>query len=68
MANGIPQLAWIAGADGSIYWYNQRWYEFTGTTLERDEGVGDGRASTIPTFCLEVLAEWKDCHHRGQTL
>ncbi|MEO7320209.1 MAG: PAS domain S-box protein, partial [Nitrosospira sp.] len=26
MANTIPQLAWIAGADGSRSWYNQRWY------------------------------------------
>ncbi len=30
MANTIPQLAWIAAADGSISWYNDRWYEYTG--------------------------------------
>jgi PAS domain S-box-containing protein len=35
MANGIEQLAWMAEADGSISWYNQRWYEYTGTTLEQ---------------------------------
>ena len=40
MANGIPQLAWIADADGSIFWYNQRWYEYTGTTLEQMRGWG----------------------------
>ena len=38
MANGIPQLAWMAEADGSIFWYNQRWYEYTGTTFEEMEG------------------------------
>lgn len=32
MANSIPQLAWMADADGNIYWYNQRWYDYTGTT------------------------------------
>lgn len=32
MANFIPQLAWMANPDGKIYWYNQRWYDFTGTS------------------------------------
>lgn len=32
MANFIPQLAWMATPEGRIYWYNQRWFDFTGTT------------------------------------
>ena len=39
-ANAIPQLAWIADESGSIYWYNDRWYEYTGTTLEEMRGWG----------------------------
>jgi PAS domain S-box-containing protein len=38
MANGIQQLAWMAEADGSIVWYNQRWYDYTGTTFEQMQG------------------------------
>ena len=34
LANSIPQLSWSATPDGQIYWYNQRWYDFTGTTFE----------------------------------
>lgn len=30
LANSIPQLAWMAGPDGKIFWYNQRWYDYTG--------------------------------------
>src|SRR5690606_38744252 len=30
IANGIPQLAWITGADGQHEWFNERWYEYTG--------------------------------------
>lgn len=30
LANSIPQLAWIARADGEIFWFNQRWYDYTG--------------------------------------
>ena len=40
MADNISQLAWIAEADGAIHWYNQRWYDYTGTTLEAMDGWG----------------------------
>ncbi|MFH5805518.1 PAS domain S-box protein [Alienimonas sp. DA493] len=40
MADSIPQLAWMARPDGHIFWYNRRWYEYTGTTFEQVEGWG----------------------------
>lgn len=40
LADNINQLAWIADRDGWIYWYNARWYEFTGTTLDQMKGWG----------------------------
>ena len=40
LAEAIPQLAWIADADGSIYWFNQRWYEYTGAGIEAMVGWG----------------------------
>ena len=40
MINSMPQLAWIARPDGYIFWYNDRWYEYTGTTPEQMEGWG----------------------------
>src|SRR6516162_6473653 len=40
MANSISQLAWMADHEGSIFWYNDRWYEYTGTTLEEMKGWG----------------------------
>jgi PAS domain S-box-containing protein len=39
-ANSIPQLAWIAGADGAVQWLNDRWYQFTGTNPEEVKGWG----------------------------
>ena len=30
LADAIPQLSWMAGADGTPYWFNERWYEYTG--------------------------------------
>ncbi|MGO9372596.1 MAG: PAS domain S-box protein [Syntrophobacteraceae bacterium] len=58
MANSIPQLAWIAEADGYIFWYNQRWYNYTGTTPEQMEGWGwqsVHNSETLPG----VLERWK---------
>jgi PAS domain S-box-containing protein len=40
LAESIPQLAWMADETGSIFWYNQRWYEYTGTTPEQMTGWG----------------------------
>ncbi|MBC7742796.1 MAG: CHASE domain-containing protein [Bdellovibrionaceae bacterium] len=40
LADSMTQLAWIAGPDGNIFWYNQRWYDYTGTSLREMEGWG----------------------------
>ncbi len=40
MADYIPNLAWMARTDGHIFWYNRRWYEYTGTNLEQMRGWG----------------------------
>ncbi|SAK52965.1 PAS/PAC sensor hybrid histidine kinase [Caballeronia calidae] len=40
LAENIPQLAWMADSDGFIFWYNNRWFEYTGTTLEEMRGWG----------------------------
>jgi PAS domain S-box-containing protein len=40
LANSIPQLAWMAEREGYIFWYNDRWYDYTGTTLEEMQGWG----------------------------
>ena len=40
LANSISQLAWMADSEGYIFWYNDRWYEYTGTTLEEMKGWG----------------------------
>lgn len=40
LANSISQLAWMADHEGYIFWYNDRWYDYTGTTLEEMQGWG----------------------------
>src|SRR5262245_16947684 len=40
LADNISQFAWTADAKGRRYWYNKRWYDYTGTTLKEMEGWG----------------------------
>ena len=40
LADNIPNLAWMANADGWIFWYNKQWYDYTGTTLKEMQGWG----------------------------
>ena len=65
MANSIPQLAWIAKADGYIYWYNQRWYEYTGTTPEQMEGWG-WQSVHDQDALPAVLERWKESIATGK--
>jgi len=65
MANAIPQLAWIAHPDGYIYWYNERWYSYTGTTSEQTEGWG-WQSVHDPAMLPIVLEKWKASIATGQ--
>ncbi len=40
LANALPQIVWTATPDGSIDYYNQKWFDYTGTTLEQARGWG----------------------------
>ncbi|MES2264580.1 MAG: PAS domain S-box protein [Pseudomonadota bacterium] len=57
LANTIPQLAWMADASGAIHWYNERWYEYTGTTPADMEGWG-WQAVHDPEILPSVMEKW----------
>lgn len=38
--DNLPELAWTARPDGYIDYFNRRWYEYTGSTLEDMQGWG----------------------------
>lgn len=58
LADNIPTLCWSAHADGSIYWYNRRWYDYTGTTPSSQVGWG-WRTVHHPEYEARVLDAWK---------
>jgi PAS domain S-box-containing protein len=40
IANLVPDLLWCNDAIGDTSWYNQRWLDYTGQTLEEAQGYG----------------------------
>jgi PAS domain S-box-containing protein len=59
----------MADANGSVYWYNQRWYDYTGSTLEETQGWGwtkthhpdhVKRVVGRRLQCLETEEPWED--------
>ncbi|SEO06170.1 PAS domain S-box-containing protein [Duganella sp. CF517] len=64
LANSMPQLAWIAEQDGTMIWYNQRWYDYTGTSPEH-MAVGGWRDVYAPD-CLGAMVDlWEQCRTTG---
>ncbi|HVR91295.1 MAG TPA: PAS domain S-box protein [Novosphingobium sp.] len=59
LADNISQLAWIAGPDGGLTWYNQRWYDYTGTTFAQMEGWGWDKVQH-PDHLARVVAHWRE--------
>jgi PAS domain S-box-containing protein len=65
LANNIAQLAWMAEPDGHIFWYNQRWYDYTGTTLEQMQGWGWEKVHH-PDHVEAVSTRWSKFLAAGQ--
>ncbi len=65
LADSIPNLAWMAYADGNIFWYNKKWFEYTGTTLEEMQGWGWQSVHDSEEL-PKVLAKWRASIETGQ--
>jgi|GEM_PF-1124771 len=64
LADSIPQLAWIARADGHVFWYNRGWFDYTGTTLEQMEGW-NWESVHDPAMLPEVIERWQQSLQTG---
>jgi len=66
LADSIPQLAWMAEPDGFIFWYNRRWYEYTGTTPEDMAGWG-WQSVHDPEMLTQVIERWQISLQTGES-
>jgi len=63
LANTIPQLAWMAQVDGALVWFNERWFDYTGTTP--DQVVGWGWTQAVEPSVLPLMRERWDASVRS---
>ena len=65
LIDNLPELAWSAEPDGFITFYNRRWYEYTGTTVEQMAGWG-WKAVHDPSMVDAVTARWQHSIESGE--
>jgi PAS domain S-box-containing protein len=65
LADAIPQLAWMADSEGRIFWFNERWYEYTGFATTDAHHLQWMNAHD-PAFFTSVESRWNDSVRAGQ--
>jgi PAS domain S-box-containing protein len=67
LAENIPQLVWLARADGFVDYFNQRWIEYTG--LKSNETLGwDWQRAIHPEDLPSTLEHWKTALATGNSV
>lgn len=67
LADNISSLCWLADSDGSIFWYNRRWHEYTGVDPEHRGGT-DWESAQDPQARPEIRAKWDEALRKGERL
>ncbi|ALA59667.1 PAS domain-containing protein [Nitrospira moscoviensis] len=63
--DAIPALVWGCDAAGRAVYFNQRWYDYTGQTLE--QALRDGWAMVLhPDDRARILGYWERCRIAGE--
>jgi PAS domain S-box-containing protein len=67
LADSIPQLVWMADADGKIYWFNNHWHEYTGTSAE-ETSTHDWQLILAPASLDDARQRWGRALEAGTAL
>jgi PAS domain S-box-containing protein len=65
LANHVDQIVWTCDELGRPTWYNDRWYEFSGTTFEQVAGEG-WSALVHPAHVERVVGKFRRCVTTGE--
>jgi PAS domain S-box-containing protein len=64
LAEGVPLMVWIARADGSVIYFNRRWFEYSGLAPEETMGW-DWQRVVHPADLPQSLQRWRDALQTG---
>jgi PAS domain S-box-containing protein len=64
LAETVPQIVWVARPDGWNTYFNQRWVDYTGLTLEESHGHGWNKP-LHPDDLMRARDAWESAVHAG---
>jgi PAS domain S-box-containing protein len=67
LADLVPDLVWMANPEGRAEWYNQRWIEYTGQSLEEAKG-SSWMFAIHPTDLERTQSAWRRSTQTGEPL
>ncbi|HEX4139369.1 MAG TPA: PAS domain S-box protein, partial [Candidatus Methylacidiphilales bacterium] len=65
LADAMPEMVWTAKADGSVDYFNLRWLEYTGLTLEESRNWG-WKIILHPDDLQRCVDRWNDSLKTGR--
>lgn len=66
LADNMENHAWLADGEGLVYWYNKRWLEYTGLSLEEVKGWGWQKVHH-PDHVERLVELYKKLWHTNET-
>jgi PAS domain S-box-containing protein len=65
LADAMPLVVWTARPNGELDYYNQRWFDYTGLTLEQTQGRG-WQSVLHPDDLQNCVQRWNEAISTGQ--
>lgn len=65
VAENVPVIVWLARSDGTLDYYNRRWYEYSGQTVAESFGWG-WEPVLHPDDLAHCKEKWTQAFHSGQ--
>jgi PAS domain S-box-containing protein len=65
LTEAVPELIWLADERGQTYWYNQRWFTYTGSTIKEMAGSGWQKVHN-PDYLPRLMARIGTAFKKGE--
>lgn len=65
LSNAIPHIVWTARPDGTVDFFNQRWFEYTG--ISAADAQGSWLAAVHPEDAAQSRQKWEEALRTGET-
>jgi diguanylate cyclase (GGDEF)-like protein/PAS domain S-box-containing protein len=64
LSEAVPEIMWTSDPDGTDDYFNRKWFDFTGMTLEQSRGAG-WTAVVHPDDLPTCLEQWDNARLKG---